>query len=76
MNTFHFVYLLLKSSFFCTQPYQMEIIFKHLLDSVGIGTPDQNGPGCNGNDGVLHTPQISRTGASPSDSIRCHTQET
>ena len=26
-------------------------------------------PGCNGDEWVLHTPQISGTGASPSDAI-------
>ena len=30
-------------------------------------TPDQSGPGINGNDGVLHIPQNSKTEASLSD---------
>ena len=32
-------------------------------------TPDQSGPGSNGNKRVLHTPQSPKTGASPSDAI-------
>ena len=32
-------------------------------------TVDQSGPGSNDNEEVLHTPQISRTGSSPSDAI-------
>ena len=29
----------------------------------------------NGNEGVLHTSQISRTGTSPSDAILCYTKD-
>ena len=29
----------------------------------------QSGPGSNGHEGVLHIPQSSRTGASPSDAV-------
>ena len=33
-------------------------------------TPDQSGPGSNGNEGVLHIPQsLSITGTSPSDCL-------
>ena len=32
----------------------------------------QNGPGSNGNEGVLNNTQSFRTGASPSDVIKCH----
>ena len=32
-------------------------------------TPDQNGPGNNGNEEVLHITQVSRTGASSSDAV-------
>ena len=35
----------------------------------------QSGPESNSNEEVLHTPQNSRTGASPSDAIWCHTQD-
>ena len=34
---------------------------------AGTSTPDQNGPGSNGNETVLHVPLSSRTGASLSD---------
>ena len=35
---------------------------------LGATTPGQSGPGSNGNEGVLHTPQTSSiTGTSPSD---------
>ena len=32
-------------------------------------TQGQSGPESNGNEEVLHTPQISKTGASPSDTV-------
>ena len=38
---------------------------------TGYTTPDQSGPGSNGNEGVFHTPQISRTGAF-SYAVQCH----
>ena len=38
-------------------------------------TPDQSGPRSS-NERILHTSQISKTGASPSDSVLCHTQST
>ena len=37
-----------------------------LTDTITLG---QNGPLSNDNKGVLHTPQISRTGVTPSDAI-------
>ena len=43
---------------------------------VNSTTLSQSGPGSNGNEGVLHIPQSSRTGASPSDAIECHTEDT
>ena len=39
-------------------------------------TLDQSEPGSNGNEGVLYIPQSSRTGASPSDVVYCHIQNT
>ena len=36
----------------------------------------QSGPGSNDNEGVLHTTQIFRTGASSSDAVQCHTKDT
>ena len=37
--------------------------------------PDQSEPRSNANFGLLHTPSIFRTEASPSDIIYCHTQD-
>ena len=34
---------------------------------IGTTTLDQSGPESNGNEGVLYTPQITWTGALPSD---------
>ena len=34
---------------------------------IGMTNPSQSRPGSNGNDGVLHIPQSSSTGASSSD---------
>ena len=39
-------------------------------------TVNQSGPRNNGNEGVLHTPKISRNGALPSDTVLCHSQDT
>ena len=36
----------------------------------------QSGPESNGNEGVFHTPYISRTGASSLDAVYCHPQDT
>ena len=36
---------------------------------TGTITPDQSGPGSNGNEGVLHTPQIPRTGTLPTNAV-------
>ena len=35
----------------------------------GTTTPGQNGPGSNGNEGILCIHQVSKTGASPSDGL-------
>ena len=42
-----------------------------LIDGIltGTFTPGQSGLLSNGNEGVLYSPQISRTGASPSGSL-------
>ena len=42
---------------------------------TGPSTPGLNEPGSNVNDGVIHLRQISRTGASLSDEVWCHTQD-
>ena len=39
-------------------------------------TLSQSGPGSNDNERVLHTPQSSRNGASLSDTVECHTEDT
>ena len=48
----------------------------HLIPKAvsGTTTPGQSRPWSNGNEGVLDTPQISRTGASSSDAVYCQTQ--
>ena len=39
-------------------------------------TPGQSGPGSNDKERVLHISQSSRTWATPSDAVSCHTQDT
>ena len=48
------------------------------IDGILTGTLTQgsNRPGSIANEWVLHTPQISRIEASPSDAVSCHTQDT
>ena len=41
-----------------------------------ITTAGQSGPGSKGNEGVFHTFQILKSGASPSDAVLYHTQNT
>ena len=36
---------------------------------TGTTTPGQSGPGSNGDEGVLHIPQTSKTGTSPSGHV-------
>ena len=43
---------------------------------MGATTPGQSRPKTNGNEGVFHTSQNSRTGVSPSNAVYCHTQFT
>ena len=40
-----------------------------VLTPTGTPVPSQSGPWSNDNDKVLHIPQSSKTGASPSDSL-------
>ena len=47
---------------------QLILIILHETKTVTT-KPGQGRPGSNDNDGLLHTPQISRPGASPSDAI-------
>ena len=37
---------------------------------------EQSGHESKSNDRMLHSPQISNCGASPSDAVSCHTQDT
>ena len=39
------------------------------LTLTGMTTLGQGGPGSNDNEGVLHTPRISKTGTSSSDAV-------
>ena len=39
-------------------------------------TPDQSGPGSNGNETVHHTPHIYIIGDLPSDVVKCYTENT
>ena len=43
---------------------------------MGPYTTSQSEPGSHDNEGVLPIPKDSRTGASPSDAVKCHTLET
>ena len=42
---------------------------------TGITTPGPSGSWSNVNEEVLNNPQISKTGALPSDIVYCHTQD-
>ena len=41
---------------------------------TGTTIPGQSEPGSNDNEELIHTPQSSRTRASPPDAVLCHTQ--
>ena len=50
--------------------YLIIIIFKYIyLAQTNITTSGWNGPGSNGNEEILYTPQILRTEASLSDAV-------
>ena len=65
--------LFLKGAIFCTRSDLIQIIFKQIRLVHGIlkdtTTPGQSEPESNGNEGVLYTLQVSRTGASPLDAV-------
>ena len=42
---------------------------------MGTTTSSQSVPGNSSNEGVPHNSQISRASASPSDTVKCHTQD-
>ena len=45
------------------------------LTPTGMIILGQSGPSSNSNEGVLHISQSSRSEASPSDAVQCHTQD-
>ena len=74
---YFFIYeltLFTNNFFFFQTQFFYELIFWSIqpIDGTltGTTTPKQSGPGCNGNEGVLHISQDSRTGTSP------HTKDT
>ena len=42
---------------------------------TGITTPSQSRAESNGNEGVFHTLQVPRIGASQTDTVLCHTKD-
>ena len=42
---------------------------------TGTTTPGQSGPGINADERVLHIPQTSKTGTSPPDRVKRHSQD-
>ena len=59
-------------SFVCTQLNGYTVLFDPLMRLSGTTTQDQSETG-NSNEGIFHIPQSSRTEASPSDAVYCHT---
>ena len=45
------------------------VLFDPYRTLSGATTPGQSGPGRNGNEGIVHIPQISQAGALPSDGL-------
>ena len=76
--TFIFTFLLLfLKIYFCTSSNQIQIILKCIIVTLtSTTTPGKSEPGSNGNEEVLHSSLISRTGASPSDAISWHNKDT
>ena len=54
------------NSFLMDTHFPIQPIDGTLTDTT---TPGQSGPWSNGDEGVLHIPQTSTTGTSPSDSV-------
>ena len=48
---------------------QIHLTYRYNLTLTDTTTLGQSSSGSNGNEGVLHTSQNSRTGASPSDAV-------
>ena len=69
-----FVQLFLKSFFFCTWSYRIQIILNRSIGHTegtltGAATPGLSGPDINSNERVLYTPWSIRTGTSPLDAV-------
>ena len=74
MYIYIFIFGIVLSRIFCTQS---DVIFKQIhFTRSGTNTPGKSGLGSNGNEGVLHTLQTSRTGVLLSVAIQCHIQDT
>ena len=71
----HILCIVVSKKFFCTWSNQTRTIFNQPMDKTLTDTTssDLSGPGSNSNEGFLHTSQISRIGASLSDTPECHT---
>ena len=69
-NCYQFVHIVMSYSIFLS----IQIIFQHIYLTHRWNSyhhSHQGGSGSNGNDEVLHSPQSSRTGNSPLDSVYC-----
>ena len=78
LSDLYFLYCYL--NFFCTWSTQIQRFLNRSIlpvdgSIISTTTPSQSGPGINGNEGVLHTPEISTSGASSSVVVKCHTQD-
>ena len=65
-------------SIIASKQFNISRLFAHIVYSIWAinralsgttTTPGWSGPGSNGREGVLHIPQISKAGASPSDCL-------
>ena len=59
--------------------YKVDLALNNLRWSIchktGSISLDLIGSGSNGNEGVIHTVRSSRRGDSPTNSVKCHTQD-
>ena len=76
---FFFCFLFFCFCFFAHGPIEYDWFLNRTIwpvDEIQTGTTTaQGGPRINSNEGVLHTPKISRNKASRSDAVYCHTQD-
>ena len=85
----HFIFIFLFSCFLrvfflgggCIWSNQIQEIFKqiyltHRWILTDTNTLGQSSPWRNDDEGILHTPQMSKTWTSPSDAVQCHTMVT